>query len=128
MVVLWHARNAEEEGVSYASRLQGFRDLGHVAGRTLVFEQIFAAEQYERFNENAAALVAHNADVLVVVTRSGTIAAQRATVTIPIVFTIVRRNIEEAQKVAKTQHSCGAESQPQRGPLFDRQLDPKAPS
>ena len=85
----------------YASQLQGFRDLGHVEGRTLVFEQIFTAERYERFNENAAALVAHNADVLVAVTRSATIAAQRTTVTTPIVFTVVRRNIDEAQKVAK---------------------------
>jgi putative tryptophan/tyrosine transport system substrate-binding protein len=87
--VLWHAGNAEEEGVFYASLLQGFRDLGYVEGRTLVFEHTFAAEQYERFNENAAALVARNVDVLVAVTRSAAIAAKRATATIPIVFTVV---------------------------------------
>src|SRR5215831_3616856 len=96
-----------------AAAISGMSQVG-----PLVFEQIFAAEQYERF-KNAAALVAHNADVLVVVTRSATIAAQRATATIPIVFTVVRRNIDGAKGGEAAQHSCGAACQLQGGPLFD---------
>jgi len=87
--VLWHAGSEEEEGIYFTSLQQGFRDLGYIEGRTLVLEHTYAAEQYERFNANAANLVAHKVDVLVAVTRPAVVAAQRATNTIPIVFTVV---------------------------------------
>ncbi len=87
--LLWHAGNKEEEGNFFTSLQQGFHDLGYVEGRTLVLEHTYAAEQYERFNVNAAALVALKVDVLVAVTRPAAVAAQRATSTIPIVFTVV---------------------------------------
>ena len=87
--VLWHAANAEEEGVFFTSLLQGFHDLGYVEGRTLLIEHTYAAEQYERFQTNAKKLVADKVDVIVAVTRPAAMAAQRATSTIPVVFAIV---------------------------------------
>src|SRR5215831_8119744 len=67
--VLWHAANAEEEGEYFRSFLQGFRDLGYVEGQTIVFENRFANEQYDRFTNFAAELVALKVDILVAVTR-----------------------------------------------------------
>jgi putative ABC transport system substrate-binding protein len=75
--------------VLFVALRQGFVDLGYVEGKTLVIEHIYAAEQYERFAANAAALVARNVDVLVAVTRLAAIAAQSATTTIPTIFTVV---------------------------------------
>ena len=54
-----------------------------------MLENRFAAEQYERFNKLASELVGLKVDVLVAVTRPAALAAQRATTTIPIVFTLV---------------------------------------
>jgi ABC-type uncharacterized transport system substrate-binding protein len=87
--VLWHAGSEEEEGTLFVALRQGFRDLGYIEGRTVLLEHTYAAEQYERFNANANALVAGNVDVLIAVTRPAAIAAQRATSKIPIVFTVV---------------------------------------
>jgi putative ABC transport system substrate-binding protein len=87
--VLWHAGSEEEEGALFVALRQGFVDLGYVEGKTLVMQHTYAAEQYERFAANAAALVARNVDVRVAVTRLAAIAAQSATATIPIVFTVV---------------------------------------
>src|SRR5215470_1936302 len=87
--VLWHAANAEEEGEYLKSFLQGFRDLGYVEGQTIAFENRFANEQYDRFTNLAAELVALKVDILVAVTRPAAVAAQAATKTIPIVFIVV---------------------------------------
>jgi putative ABC transport system substrate-binding protein len=87
--VLWHAGSAEEEGALFVALRQGFLDLGYVEGKTVVFDHTYASEQYERFDANAAGLVARNVDVMVAVTRPAAVAAQRATTTIPIVFTVV---------------------------------------
>src|SRR4051794_5130706 len=67
--VLWHAGNAEEEGALFVALQRGFLDLGYVEGRTIVIEHTYAAEQYDRFAANAAALIARKVDVLVAVTR-----------------------------------------------------------
>jgi hypothetical protein len=45
-------------------------------GQTVVFEHTYAVEPYDRFDANAAALVARNVDVIIAVTRTG---AKRAT-------------------------------------------------
>ena len=89
MGVLWHAGNEQEEGVFFTSLKEGFSDLGYIEGQTVIFEHTYAAEQYERFDANAAALVARNVDVIIAVTRTAAVAAKRATTSIPIVFAAV---------------------------------------
>ena len=86
---LWHATSAEEEGKLFTAVQKGFRDLGFVEGQSIVFENRFQAEQYERFNDLAAELVRLKVDVLLAVTRPAAVAAKRATTTIPIVFILV---------------------------------------
>jgi len=84
--VLWHAGSENEEAINLGAVRQGFKDLGYVEGQNIKLINTFAAEQYERFNANAAELVALPVDVLVAVTAPAALAAQRATITIPIVF------------------------------------------
>ena len=84
--VLWHAGSEKEEAVFLGAVRQGFKDLGYVEGQNIKLINTFAAEQYERFNANAAELVALPVDVLIAVTAPAALAAQRATKTIPIVF------------------------------------------
>jgi putative ABC transport system substrate-binding protein len=87
--VLWHAANEQEEAPYLNALRKGLRDLGYVEGHNIVLENRFANEQYERFNAQAAELAALKVHVLVAVTRSSAIAAQRATSSIPIVFILV---------------------------------------
>jgi len=84
--LLWHAGSEMEEAVNLGAVRRGFKDLGYVEGQNIKLINTFAAEQYERFNANAAELVALPVDVLVAVTTPAALAAQRATKTIPIVF------------------------------------------
>jgi putative ABC transport system substrate-binding protein len=74
----------------YASQLQAFRgglrDLGDVEGRNLVIEFRWAESNYGRLPELAVELVRWNPDVLVTHAPAGTLAAKRATSTIPIVM------------------------------------------
>jgi putative tryptophan/tyrosine transport system substrate-binding protein len=86
--ILWHAGNAEEESVYLGAFREGLRDHGYVEGRNIALVNTFAAEQYERFNANAAKLVALGVDVLVAVSPAAAAAAKRATSTIPIVFIV----------------------------------------
>lgn len=87
--ILWHAGDEREEQIFLGAVREGFTDLGYVEGRNIVFANTYAGEQYERFAENAAKLVAQKVDVLIAVTRPGALAAQRATKTIPIVAVVV---------------------------------------
>jgi putative ABC transport system substrate-binding protein len=87
--VLWHAANAEEEAVYLAALREGLADLGHVEGRNVVLENRFPAEKAERFVSLAAELAGLRPDVLVAVSRPAALAAQRATTTVPIVFSLV---------------------------------------
>ena len=84
--LLWHAGSEMEEAVNLGAVRRGFKDLGYVEGQNIKLINTFAAEQYERFNANAAELVALPVDVLVAVTAPAALAAQRATKIIPIVF------------------------------------------
>ena len=84
--VLWHAGSEEEEASNLGAVRQGFKELGYIEGQNIRLINTFAAEQYERFNANAAELVALPVDVLVAVTAPAALAAQRATKTIPVVF------------------------------------------
>ena len=84
--VLWHAGSAEEE-VAFSRPLKaGFADLGYVEGKTIVYEERYAAEQKERFDAYAAELVALNVDVLIAGSIPAAFAVQHATSTIPIVL------------------------------------------
>jgi len=69
--------------------VEGFRNLGYVDGKNITFEHRFPNDQPERFISLAAELAQMKVDVLIAVTRNAAIAAQRATMTIPIVFIAV---------------------------------------
>src|SRR6516162_7181139 len=67
--VLWHAGSAEEERIPLGALVQGFRNLGYVEGRNIIFEHRFPNEQPERFDAFAAELVQIKVDVFIAVTR-----------------------------------------------------------
>ena len=75
---------------SWASRLEAFRlglrELGYVEDANIVIEFRWAEEQYERLPALAAELVRLKVDILVTYGTPGTLAAKRATTTIPIVM------------------------------------------
>jgi len=87
--VLWHAASAEEEAVYLDALREGLAGLGHIEGLNIVLENRFPAEKSERFVSLAAELAQLKPDVLVAVSRPAAMAAQRATSTIPIVFSLV---------------------------------------
>jgi len=74
----------------YAPQLEAFRgglrDLGYVEGKNLVIEFRWAEGNYARLAELAAELVRLKPDVVVTHGGAGTLAAKRATATIPIVM------------------------------------------
>ena len=78
---------------AFTSRVEamkgGFRDLGYLEGRNIAFEYRFADLNSERLPDLAAELVRSNVDVIITVGTPSTIAAKRATATIPIVTTTV---------------------------------------
>jgi putative tryptophan/tyrosine transport system substrate-binding protein len=67
----------------------GLRDLGYVEGKNLVIDFRWAEGNYARLPELAAELVLLKPDVLVTHAPAGTLAAKRATATIPIVMGVV---------------------------------------
>src|ERR1700716_12826 len=69
-----------------AAVVDGLRELGHTEGKNVLFEYRWAEGQRERFGELAAELVRHPVDVIVASSQAATLAAQRATKTIPIVM------------------------------------------
>jgi putative tryptophan/tyrosine transport system substrate-binding protein len=64
----------------------GLRDLGYDEGRTIFIDYVFANEQGRSLDDVAAAVVASNPDVIVIVGASAVTALKRATSTVPIVF------------------------------------------
>ena len=75
---------------SWASRVHAFRaglrDLGYEEGKNIAIEFRWAEARYNRLPELADALVRLKVDVLVTYGTPGTLAAKRATATIPIVM------------------------------------------
>jgi putative tryptophan/tyrosine transport system substrate-binding protein len=67
---------------------QGLRELGYVEGQNVVIEHRYPEWKYERLPELAADLVRLKPDVIVAASPAATKAAQQATSTIPIVFTV----------------------------------------
>jgi putative tryptophan/tyrosine transport system substrate-binding protein len=77
----------------YANQMKAFRgglrELGYVEGQNLVIDFRWAEGKYGRLPELAAELVRLKLDVLVTHGVPGTLAAKRATTTIPIVIGVV---------------------------------------
>jgi putative tryptophan/tyrosine transport system substrate-binding protein len=69
----------------YDAFVRGMRELGYIEGQNLAIEWRFADANLERLPVLAADLVRANVEVLVTHSTQGTLAAQRATSTIPIV-------------------------------------------
>lgn len=78
---------------NHAPRLEalrtGLRELGYVEGKDIVIEYRWAEENYDRLPALAAELVGLNVDVILTHAVPGTMAAMKATTTIPIVLTAV---------------------------------------
>ena len=73
--VLWHAGSENEEAVYLGALRRGFRDIGHVEGKTFILENRFPDEQPERMLTMAKELAALRVDVLVAVTALSALAA-----------------------------------------------------
>ena len=67
---------------------QGLRDLGYVEGKNIVIEYRWAEGKYDRLPELAAELVRLGVNIIVTHGTPGSLAAKRATATIPIVMAI----------------------------------------
>ena len=78
---------------TFASRLEGIRlglrDFGYIEGTNLIIEYRWAEGRYERLPELAAELVRSNVDLIVTHATPGSLAAKRATTTIPIVIALI---------------------------------------
>jgi putative ABC transport system substrate-binding protein len=68
---------------------RALHDLGYVEGQTAIVEYRSAQGRYDRLPDLAAELVRLKVDVIVAGTTPGALAAQKATTTIPIVFSAV---------------------------------------
>ena len=68
---------------------QGLRDLGYVEGQTITIEYRWANGKFEKLPELAADLVRTNVDVIVSAVTQASLAARKATNTIPIVMIAV---------------------------------------
>jgi putative ABC transport system substrate-binding protein len=80
------ATAASTNPAQLAGLRQGLRDLGYVEGRNIIIEYRWAEGNYERLAELAGDLVRSNVDVIVTAGTPGSLAAKRATMTIPIVM------------------------------------------
>jgi putative ABC transport system substrate-binding protein len=80
---------AENDKIRVAAFREGLRTLGYVEGKNLVIEERYAGAQLEKLPVLAEELVRFNADVFVVYGAAFAIpAVQKASKTIPIVFTV----------------------------------------
>jgi putative tryptophan/tyrosine transport system substrate-binding protein len=78
---------------TFATRLegirQGLRDYGYIEGTTIIIRYRWAEGRYERLPELAAELVRSNVDLIITHATPGSLAAKRATTTIPIVIALI---------------------------------------
>jgi putative ABC transport system substrate-binding protein len=73
---------------------RGMRELGYVEGRNIETEYLYADAQFDRLPGLAQTLVEHKVDVVVTSSTPATLAAERATSTIPIVFATISDPID----------------------------------
>ncbi len=71
-----------------ASLVEGLRDLGYVEGRNIEFDAPMQNEDFAAFAQMAARAVERKADVIVSYGTTATVAARKATMSIPIVMLI----------------------------------------
>jgi putative ABC transport system substrate-binding protein len=83
---LWHAASPEQEALYLAPLRQGLADVGYIEGQNVTVEHRFPAEMADRMKSMAEELVRLNMDVLVGAGPTASLALQKATRTIPIVF------------------------------------------
>ena len=69
----------------YRAFVEGLRDLGYVDGRNITIHLLSVDGQYDRFPALAAECVRLEPDIIVAYTTPGSLAAKKATTTIPIV-------------------------------------------
>jgi putative ABC transport system substrate-binding protein len=81
--------NGGRDGLEFHGVREGFADLGYAEGQNFQFEPRFAEHQLERHPSLAADLARLGLDVIVTFGGPATIAAKKATATIPIVFLLV---------------------------------------
>jgi len=78
---------------AYARQVEGFHlglhDLGYIEGTNVVIDYRWAEGKYERLPQLAADLIRSGVDVIVTHGTPGTLAAKRATITVPIVMAII---------------------------------------
>ena len=78
---------------TFAPRLEeirlGLRDFGYIEGTNIIIEYRWAEGRYERLPELAAELVRSNVDLIVTHATPGSLAAKRATTTIPVVIALI---------------------------------------
>jgi putative ABC transport system substrate-binding protein len=75
--------------------LEAMRELNYVEGRNLIVRRAFADGQADRMPGLVADLVQAKVDVIVTTSTLETLAAKRATATIPIVMTVVPDPVEQ---------------------------------
>ena len=80
---------ADDYGNQLDALRQGLRDLGYVEGNNIVIEYRWAEGKYDRLPELAAELVRLDVSVIVTHGTPGSLAAKRATSTVPIVMAII---------------------------------------
>ena len=78
--------SASEWATRYNAFLQGLRDLGHVDRRNITVDYLSADGQLDRFPTLADECLRLKADIIITPTTPGTLAAKKATSTIPIVM------------------------------------------
>jgi putative ABC transport system substrate-binding protein len=84
--ILWHGENEREEAYWFGLQRKSFADLGYIPGKNIIFEDRYADESAERHADNAAELVRMKVNVIIANNFIATLAAKKATTTIPIVF------------------------------------------
>jgi putative ABC transport system substrate-binding protein len=83
-----HTSPASDEADRVAALQRGLAELGYVSGRNVVFVNRNAGTQMSRLPDLAAELVRSKVDVIVTSTNPATLAAKKATTTIPIIMTV----------------------------------------
>jgi len=83
-----HTSSAKDEADRVAALTRGLAELGYVVGRDVVFVNRNAGQHVSRLPELATELVRAGVDVIVASVNPATLAAKKATTTIPIVMTV----------------------------------------